>query len=331
MQPLVFEPYLRSMIWGGRLLEYRLGKKLPAEGDFGESWELSAHPHHVSCVAEGPLRGLALTELWGQHRAEIVGSEVAAGSRFPWLIKFLDCRDLLSVQVHPDDATARELLGDESGKTEAWIILDAEPGARIYAGLKPGTARAELEKHLDAGTVVQCLHSFTPRVGDCVFLPAGTVHAVGGGGALLAEVQQSSDATFRLFDWNRLGPDGQPRALHREAALKSIDWSAGPVQPTRPQPLSSFPAGSASEMLVRCPYFRVDRHRVVADLPFPYAGRMSVWLLIDGQAELRNDDGGYRRQFGPGQTVLVPASCGPLAWVASGGNATTALAITLPG
>lgn len=329
MEPLVFEPYLRPMIWGGRLLEHRLGKRFPAEGNFGESWELSAHSHHVNHVAEGPLRGLTLTELWQQRRTEIAGSRVAAGSKFPWLIKFLDCRDLLSVQVHPDDATARELLGDESGKTEAWIILDAEPGARIYAGFKRGTTRADVERHLDAGTVVECLHSLTPRVGDCVFLPAGTVHAVGGG-VLLAEVQQSSDATFRLFDWNRLGPDGQPRALHREAALKSIDWSAGPVQPAMAQPRGEVSAGGISETLVRCPYFRIDRHRLATDLPVPYPGRMSVWLLLDGQAELRAGDGDYRRQFGRGQTVLVPASSGPLTWFASGDAPTTALAVTLP-
>jgi mannose-6-phosphate isomerase len=165
-------------------------------------------------------------------------------------------------------------------------------------------------------------------VGDCVFLPAGTVHAVGGG-VLLAEVQQSSDATFRLFDWNRPGPDGQPRPLHREAALKSIDWSAGPVQPETPRPLRISSAGATSEILVRCPYFRIDRHRVVADLPVPYSGRMSVWLLLDGQAELRDGDGGYRRHLGVGQTVLVPASSGPLTWAASTGGA-TALVVTPP-
>jgi mannose-6-phosphate isomerase len=274
---------------------------------------------------------MLLTEIWERQHAEIAGSEVAAGSKFPWLIKFLDCRGALSVQVHPDDVTARELLGDESGKTEAWVILDAEPGARVYAGLKPGTTRADLERHFDAGTVVQCLHSFTPRVGDCVFLPAGTVHAVGGGGVLFAEVQQSSDATFRLFDWNRLGPDGKPRALHREAALRSIDWSAGPVQPTLPQPLAISSTGAVGETLLCCPYFRVDRHRVGTELPIPDSKRMSVWMLIDGQAELLAGNGGYRRQFGAGQTVLVPASSGPLTWLSSGGSPATALAVTLPG
>ncbi len=329
MEPLVFEPYLRPMIWGGRQLEHRLGKKLPTEGNFGESWELSAHPHHASRVAEGPLQGATLTELLEQHRAGVAGSEIPADAKFPWLIKFLDCRDLLSVQVHPDDSAAHELLGDESGKTEAWVVLGAEPGARIYAGLKPGTTRAHLEQHLDAGTVVECLHGFAPRAGDCVFLPAGTVHAVGGG-VLLAEVQQSSDATFRLFDWNRLGPDGKPRAMHREEALRSIVWPAVPVGPISPTPLPISSPGVAGETLVLCPYFRVDRYRMTGELAVPFAGQMSVWMLIEGEAELRAADGGYRRHFRLGQTVLLPASSGPLTWKASDGQPAIALAITLP-
>jgi mannose-6-phosphate isomerase len=328
MEPLVFEPYLRPVIWGGRLLERRLAKPLPAEGDFGESWELSAHPLHVSRVADGPWRGLALTELWQQRQKEIAGDEVKEGSRFPWLVKFLDCRDLLSVQVHPDDSTARELLGDESGKTEAWIVLHAEASGRIYAGLKPGTTRGDLQRHLDAGTVAQCLHSFAPRTGDCVFLPAGTVHAAGGG-VLLAEVQQSSDATFRLFDWNRLGPDGRPRALHREAALGSIHWSAGPVQPILPQPLPGSSPGSTGERLVQCPCFRIDRYRVISDLPIPYGARMSVWMVIDAQAELRSHDSSYHRAFACGQSVLLPASAGPMTWLA-GRSPATLLAVTMP-
>ena len=330
MQPLVFEPYLRRMVWGGRLLERRLGKRLPAEGNFGESWEVSAHPHHVSRVAEGPLEGAMLTDLWERHRGEIVGNDFPEGAKFPWLIKFLDCRELLSVQVHPDDAVARELLGDELGKTEAWVVLDAEPDAKIYAGFKPGVDRAELERHLDFGTVAECLHGFTPRAGDCVFLPAGTVHAVGGG-VLLAEVQQSSDATFRLFDWNRLGPDGKPRPLHREAALRSILWSAGPVSPISPIPLPVSSANVVGEILVQCPYFRIDRYRIAGKLPLPYPKRMSVWMLIDGQAELRAEEGGYHRSFAAGQTVLVPASFGPVVWQNLETRPATALAVTLPG
>ncbi len=327
MEPLVFEPYCRPLIWGGRVLERRLGKSLPAEGPFGESWEVSAHPHHVSRVAEGPLQGTTLADLWQERRAEVAGVEGPAAQPFPWLVKFLDCRDLLSVQVHPDDAAARELLRDEMGKTEAWVVIDAEPTGRIYAGLKPGTRPADLERHLDDGTVAECLHSFVPQPGDCVFLPAGVVHAVGGG-VLMAEVQQSSDATFRLFDWNRPGPDGRPRPLHRKAAMRSIDWSAGPVRPVAPQPLEGLGPGAAGETLVRCPFFRLDRYRILAELPIPNAGRMSVWTLLDGQAELRSPAGDYCREFRFGETVLIPASSSPLAWTVASGSSATVLAVT---
>ncbi len=330
MGPLVFDPYLRPMIWGGRLLERRLGKPLPAEGDFGESWEISAHPHHVSRVAEGPLRGRTLTDLWQERRVDIAGIACAAETKFPWLIKFLDCRDLLSVQVHPDDAMARGLLGDESGKTEAWIVLDAGPDARIYAGLRPGIAREDLERHLDAGTVAECLHGFVPRVGDCVFLPAGAVHAVGGG-VLLAEVQQSSDATFRLFDWNRLGADGKPRSLHRQEALRSIDWSLGPLGSATPEPHPNPSHGWAGETPVRCTYFQIDRYRVEAEMPVPGTGQMSVWILLDGRTELRADGGTYVRSFQAGQTVLIPASCGPLTWITSCESPASILAVTARG
>jgi hypothetical protein len=197
--PLVFEPYFRAQVWGGRRLQERLGKRLPLDGRFGESWEISAHEHHVSRVAEGPLQSTPLSDLWRERGGELVGQGSKIASKFPLLIKYLDCHELLSVQVHPTDELARELIGDESGKTEAWVIIEAEPTARIYAGLRPGVTRDVLQKHLDAGTVAECLHSFVPRAGDCVFLPAGTVHAVGGG-VLMAEVQQTSDATFRLFD-----------------------------------------------------------------------------------------------------------------------------------
>ncbi len=329
MQPLVFEPYLRPVVWGGRSLEQRLGKKLPGEERFGESWELSAHPHHVSRVAEGPWKGTKLTDLWDRHRNELAGSKLPEEAKFPWLIKFLDCHELLSVQVHPDDALARQLLGDESGKTEAWVVLEAAPGSRIYAGLKSGTTRADLERHLDAGTVAECLHGFTPRPGDCVFLPAGTVHAVGGG-VLLAEVQQSSDATFRLFDWNRVGPDGKPRPLHRDAALQSIVWPSGPVSPVSPTPLPTTSPEANGERLVECRYFRIDRYRLGGILAIPARGKMSVWMVLDGEAELHAEEGGYRRAFETGQTVLVPASSGPLAWRNLGSNLATVLAVTLP-
>lgn len=320
MEPLVFEPYLRPMVWGHRRLGERFGKHLPTEQTYGESWEISAHPHHVSRVAEGSLRGAALTDLCDSHSRELFGDQAPANGRFPLLIKLLDCHDLLSIQVHPTDELAPRLANETFGKTEAWIILDVQPGGVVYAGLKPGVTRNDVERHRDAGTLEQCLHAFRPSPGDCLFLPAGTVHAVGGG-VVMAEVQQSSDATFRLYDWNRLGTDGKPRALHYREALESINWDAGPVRPSVGTPLT----GQPGERLVSCRYFNLDRHR--ASEPFaPPQERLSIWLVLDGNAELKGSD--YRRRFGPGETVLVPAAASRLRWNPSGHA--TLLGVTLP-
>ena len=266
--PLFFVPYLRPQVWGGRRLESLFGKQLPDERTYGESWELSAHPHHVSVVGEGPLRGTSLTDLCQRFPEEMFGARRPVGDVFPLLIKLLDCQTLLSIQVHPDDSTAARLLPGERGKTEAWVVLDVAPGGRIFAGLKDGVGHADLQEHLQAGTTDQCLHALEPRVGDCLFIDAGTVHAVGNG-VVIAEVQQSSDATFRLFDWNRLGDDGKPRQLHIDQSLASIDFSAGSLAPVTPEALTDLPAGATGERLVRCPHFGMDRYQLDRGLTVP--------------------------------------------------------------
>jgi mannose-6-phosphate isomerase len=326
MEPLVFEPYLRPQVWGGRRLGHELGKALPEAGTFGEAWELSGHPHHVSRVAEGPLKGSSLNELCSKHSNEIFGK--SHKGPFPLLIKLLDCHELLSIQVHPTDAIAEQLRPGELGKTEAWIVLGVQPGGKIFAGLKPGVDRDVLEKHLKAGTTDQCLHSFTPKPGDCVFLPAGTVHAVGGG-VLMAEVQQTSDATFRLFDWNRFGPDGKSRALHLDESLASINWQAGPVHPVQGKPLAHLPPGIEGQHLVSCPFFKLSRMRMAKNTELPVDQALSIWMVLTGSAELTQTGGSYRRQFRRGETVLIPASAGGCQWTAREGEATL-LDVRLP-
>lgn len=320
MDPLVFTPYLRPMVWGGRRLGDVLGKPLPPEGTWGESWEVSSHPSHVTCVAEGPLAGVSLTDLCRRHGRELFGPGAPAYDAFPLLVKYLDANDLLSVQVHPDDDQAMRLSGERFGKTEAWVVLAASPGGRIYAGLKPGIDRAAFERALAEKRVAGCLHSFAPKPGDCLFLRAGTVHAVGGG-VLMAEVQQSSDATLRLYDWDRLGSDGKPRPLHVEQSLEAIDWSAGPLGPVKGRPLPGLPG----ERLVECCYFVMDRFRLAGDPGSPYAGRLSLWLLLEGRGELSTATG-YRRSFAAGATVLVPASAEGVRWGGDG----QLLGVTLP-
>lgn len=316
MDPLVFEPYLRPQVWGGRRLATRLGKSLPDSGTYGESWELSAHPHHVSRVTGGPLDGVPLDELWRTRRTDLTGGEPrgaksgdsTAHDAFPLLFKYLDCDQLLSVQVHPTDQLARELGVDQYGKTEAWVVIEAEPNARVYAGLKEGVTRAELERRLEQGTVADCLHSFVPRPGDCVFLPAGTVHAVGGG-VLMAEVQQSSDATFRLFDWNRPGPDGKPRTLHIDQALRAIDWTRGPVNPVVNNPLGD-PSSHDGERLVSSEYFELTRFTLTSVLEDRGPGPMTVVMLLAGSAVLEDPTSGFSQEFQAGQSVLIPATAG---------------------
>jgi mannose-6-phosphate isomerase len=314
-EPLVFAPFLRPAIWGGRRLGELLSKPLPAEGRWGEAWEMSAHPGHVSVVAEGPLRGLSLSALARSCSAELFGGRLWGG--FPLLLKFLDARDWLSLQVHPDDRRAPCLAGEPLGKTEAWVVIEAAPGALVYAGLRPGVARRDLEQAVRAGDPRECLHGFEPRPGDCLFLPAGTVHAAAG--VVLAEVQQASDATLRLFDWGRVGADGRPRALHLEQALEAIDWRAGPVTPIRTQ--------ARNERLVRCGYFGLDRFRTVDALCSPYRGRAAAWMVLCGRAELRSGRS-YRRLCRAGDTLLVPAAADEIEWQADG--PVTLLAATLP-
>ncbi len=301
MTPLTFEPILKRIRWGGTRLGTVLGKPLGPHTDYAESWEVADHGADQSLVASGPLRGMSLGRLVQESGERLLG--VQAGlSQFPLLVKFLDANDWLSLQVHPNDAQAAEYEPGENGKTEAWVILDAEPGSRICAGLKAGVDRSVFAAHLSEGTVEDTLHMFEVQAGDCIFVPAGTVHAIGPG-ILLAEIQQQSDLTFRLHDWGRLGSDGQPRALHIEESLACIDFSRGPVSPVVPAQLNS--GSHASERLVREDYFGIDRHRASTPFAIVPEQRFRVLVCLDGSAEIAADN--CTAQLRRGQTVLVPA------------------------
>jgi mannose-6-phosphate isomerase len=293
-QPLRFEPFLRPMIWGGRRLAQFLGKNLATPEPFGESWEVSDHSIHQSRLATASDFGLTLRQLMERHRRDLIGPNAERFDRFPWLIKLLDASDRLSIQVHPDQEAVKKLWPGESAKTEAWLILDAAPTSRIYAGLKPGIGAAHLREALANGTVADCLHSFMPKAGDFVFIPAGTVHALGGG-ILLAEIQQTSDATFRLFDWNRVDAQGKPRPLHVEESLASIHWDQGPIEPIR--------ADDPRQPLVACPYFEIQRFR--AGSPVELGGRDRLQTLIVTHGQGRFDNGEFVM---PGDAWILPAA-----------------------
>ncbi len=293
--PLRFEPFLRPMPWGGRKFGRFLGKNLPTGQPHGESWEVSDHPLHHSRLTTATGFGLTLHQLMAEDRVTLLGAAAKQHAVFPWLFKLLDAQDWLSVQVHPDEVAVKKLWPGESAKTEAWFILDADPGSRVYAGLKPGVGPKELRHALELGTVADCLHSFVPKPGDCVFLPAGTVHAVGGG-VFFGEIQQTSDATFRLFDWNRRDAQGNARQLHIEEAFASIHWNQGPVEPIAP-------TDAATQRVVACGYFEIDRIHWPSTTSVGGLNRMQALVVTAGQG--RFDNGEFCM---PGDVWVLPAA-----------------------
>ncbi len=286
-QPIVFEPLFMERLWGGRRLETLFGKHLPATARIGESWEVVDREDAQSVVHEGPLQGLTLHELWTDHRAAIFGPDVPDAPRFPLLFKLLDAQDRLSVQVHPRPDNAA-LLGGEP-KTEMWYILDALLDSDLYAGLKRGVTRADFELALREGRAAELIHHFPIKAGDSIFIPSGRIHAIGTGNVIF-EVQQNSDTTYRVFDWNRLGLDGQPRALHIDESLQSIDFNDFEPAVT--------PLGR--ELLADCEFFHVEKWA----LPHPRrseSARFAIFCVTDGSVECNG------RQFQRGDFFLVPA------------------------
>ncbi len=309
--PLVFDTYCRPQVWGGRFLGDNLGRTLPTDGPYGEAWDLCSQKLHVSHVTEGPHAGRSLTDLWSHCGKELTGADQR--EPFPLLLKWLECREKLSLQVHPDDEMARRVLNEPYGKSEAWVVIHAEPTARIYSGLKPGVTRDAFISHLSEGTVEECVHSFTPVPGDCLSIPAGTIHAAGGG-LVVAEVQQSSDATFRLFDWNRLGLDGKPRPLQIELALQAINWNQGPVTPVVPVTMSSENDEVRAELLVDGCGFRMERYSFRQACQAAHSGEFTIWMVLEGTAELRQSEGRFRRKICRGETIVIPACVKRMIW-----------------
>ncbi len=294
LPPLIFRPIFKERVWGGYRLAEVFRKSLPPGAVIGESWEITDRPEGVSVVAEGPLAGRDLRWLMTHHGRELLGREVAPGERFPWLIKLLDASEDLSLQVHPPAAKASSLNGEP--KTEMWYFADTRPGARIYVGLRPGVSREEFVQRIAAGTVAQCVHVHETKPGDVMFVPSGRVHALGGGN-LVVEIQQNSDTTYRVFDWNRVGLDGQPRELHVEPSLASIDFHD--FEPPLVSALPDPSTGGTQRRLVDHELFRIDE-LVCSPGAVPderSGGRPAVLGVVRGALTVR----------GAGQTVAVPA------------------------
>ena len=286
--PLTFRPIFMERIWGGRRLESKFRKKLPPKARIGESWEIVDRLEAQSVVAHGPLEGKTLHELWMEGRSWIFG-ELPDAPRFPLLIKLLDAHEKLSLQVHPPEQAARKLGGEP--KTEFWYVAAADPDAELLLGFRKPSARDEFEQALREGAAADYVHKIHVKPGDAAFLPAGRLHAVSAGN-LLIEIQQNSDTTYRVFDWNRVDDKGEPRQLHIEQALQCIDFDD--VTPRLVSP--------RGEVLVRHELFEIQKWNLRAPREISSHGQFAIACCLGGSLRCGDVD------FGPGEFFLVPAS-----------------------
>ncbi len=305
---LTFQPVYMERIWGGSKLQTCFGRELPSKRPIGESWELVDRGDIQSLVTNDEFRGVSLHDLWVNHRHEIFGDGYME-ARFPILIKILDASDVLSVQVHsPVNLTGE--LADEP-KTELWYFVAVEGGAGIYAGLKNGTKKKDFELALGNGRVADLLHWIPTRQDSFIYIPSGRLHAIGAGNVLF-EIQQNSDTTYRVFDWNRLGLDGKPRSIHVEQSLRCIDF--GDLEPNLGQ--------MDNETLAACDYFRVERWSMDQARPANTEPKFAIFQVVSGEVS------SGERIFRRGELFLVPA-CSHMSAVAPHNGTATILRTTL--
>ena len=307
-EPLHFAPYLKSVIWGGEQIAPYKGIET-SQHEIGESWEISGVPGHVSVVDRGPLKGKTLSELIDIYGADLVGADVYKkyGKEFPLLIKIIDAKADLSVQVHPDDELAHK-RHNCPGKTEMWYIMKTAPGAKIYAGLKEKITPDEYERRVADNSIMDVIAAYDSAPGDVFFLPAGRIHAIGAGN-LLAEIQETSDITYRIYDYDRRGADGKPRELHTEQARDAIDYTVYPDY--RNAPVSS---SEKEADLVNCSHFDVRRILLdgISEQQMNHTRRsFMIVMCLEGSAVLSYSDG-KTVEISRGETLLFPAVLGNL-------------------
>ena len=306
LYPLSFKPYLKTAIWGGRNLE-DFGRFVPEEGT-AESWEIAAHKNGSSIVTNGIYGGKDLVQLTQELGEALVGSYgqwALERGKFPLLVKLLDANRNLSVQVHPKDPYALEHEGNELGKTEMWVILAAKPGAKLIYGVKEGTTPEKFRKGIEDGNLEQYLHEVPATVGAHLCVPAGSLHAICEG-IVLAEIQQNSDTTYRVYDWNRVGKDGKPRELHVDKALDVINFDQVEPNFAEPTPVSES-NGSKITVLCQNEYFITER--IFMDAGAEYTGNcdgttLEIWGILQGSAILGE------MELSPVQFILLPAAMG---------------------
>jgi len=307
LYPLKLNEIFKEKIWGGRKLASLLGKKLPPHVKVGESWELSDHRSDTSLVSNGPLAGTSLRALMRRRGRELLGEPFYAGGeqRFPLLLKFIDAEELLSIQVHPDHNYASVHDPEEGGKCEAWLVLDASASSRIIRGLRARVGRRGFERALNENQLESLLNEFPARPGDCIYLPPGTVHGVRPA-LVLFEVQETSDATYRLHDWGRVGSDGKPRPLHIEKALDVIRFEADDEDRMVARALPE--ASGRRWGLVRGERFVMERLELNAPRTELGEGGFFTLTVLEGKGHLESPGGSWGKiDLSRGNTVLVPA------------------------
>jgi mannose-6-phosphate isomerase len=305
LYPLRFEPIYQYRLWGGRRLANLLTAPLPGDGPIGEAWLLSDRDDHPSHVANGPLKGQTLAHLLREWPEQLLGNLAGRFRRFPLLLKLLDVRDTLSVQVHPSDNQTQYIPAGETGKTEAWVVLEAGANSRVYAGLKPAVTADTLRQALANGTVADQLASFTPKPGDGIFIPAETVHSLRD--VVVFEVQQNSDVTFRLYDWEHIdAKTGHPRPLQVDQAMACIDFTQGAIGPAAPMVDELKPV--LRERLFDCEQFELWQFG--AESPFRVGAERTLRVLVclAGNGQVEHDGADYA--IGKGDVLLLPAVVG---------------------
>ncbi len=324
LYPLTFDPVFKDYPWGGRNLAERLGRTIPA-GTVAESWEIAAHPNGASIINNGPLRGQTLTDAMAIWGTQLLGSNSQTAlelNKFPLLIKLLDANRWLSVQVHPNDeyGLANE---NEFGKTEMWVVLHAEPGAEIIYGFKAGTTRAAYAEAVRNDAAAAALHRLPVAAGDVIFVPAGAIHALGPG-VIVAEIQQNSDTTYRIYDW------GRPRPIHVEQAMAVLDFDL--VEPGTATPnVLLAEEGLRIEQLATCPYFATERIQLSASNAFNGlcdGSSFEIWGILAGNVTL--EWGSESLDLNAIQWVLLPAAIGAYQIVATGDRDSTLLRVNVP-
>ncbi|MDI3534961.1 MAG: mannose-6-phosphate isomerase [Thermosediminibacterales bacterium] len=301
LYPLKFEPIYKEKIWGGINIGKKFQRNLCKKKRIGESWEIACRENGDSRVINGFFKNYALSELIKKYDKKLLGRGYA---RFPLLVKIIDASQKLSVQVHPDDEYARINEDGESGKTEMWYIIDALPGSKLVLGLKNGVCKEDFRKALEEG----CLHTYLNEIevqpGDVLYIPAGMLHAIGEG-ILLAEVQQNSDTTYRVYDWNRVGSDGKPRELHVDKALEVIDFE-GKLNGDKVEGLEIEGTGYTKKYLIANPYFTVELLNIKENI-LEQTGRdkFFIYMVVEGEADIYYEDGSEHIEAG--ETVLIPA------------------------